>query len=179
MTQKEYNYFDIAESYLKLQEDYIYNLRYRDEKLPDYPHDIIHDISYILSEKPLQAFFFCKDYISTGTIEIKKDIIWSFTDDKSAKEEMLLQNLAYIRNVDYYITNIENKGFDKSYYEYCLHLYHGKFHDYDLKNKSNADTVVNLLKFFIRLYLKKLTPYFKPEEFNNPEYTRLLSEYKL
>ena len=158
----------------------IINLRYN-KKFPDYPHDIIHDISYIIETKPLNCFFFGKDYISTSVIEINSDIIWNPTDDNDTKEKQIQQNLSYLRNISYFITNIENKGFEKSYYDYGIHLYHSKFHEYNLTNKFSQKSVVNLLKFYYRQYLNHVKIYFNPTDeiySKNAEYIRIINENK-
>lgn len=139
------DYNEIANKYLQNGIELINGM-----EISGYPLDIIHDITFIIEEKPKIALFLCKEkYVSTTVIELHTDIISYHQDDKYQSE-------SYIRMIDYILTNLND-------WKYADLLFYGVFHDYDMKYEHNTEHIKTLLNFFRTIYKRKMDIYFKEE----------------
>lgn len=106
-----------------------------------YPLDIIHDMTYILQNKPELCFFFCERYISTFIV----DIIFDYKDN--SKNKALLERIEHFSGR---LTSLK----------YCNLLYQGKFHEWDLGYEFAQKDVITLLDFFAWEIAREMQVYF-------------------
>lgn len=121
---REINWNNVCKEYMSNMESHMYHM---DDI--GYPLDIIHDITYLLENKPDICFIFCNKYISTHIL----DMILDYKDNE--KNEDLLSRIEYFKR--------EMKN-----YKYCNILYKGKFHEYDLTYEFSQKDVSILLDFY-------------------------------
>ena len=133
MKQIDYDY--IANEYYELMKD-------KADRMEDigYPLDIIHDITYILQEKPEIFFIFCKKYISTHILDV--------TFDHKDKQK----SLNHLDLFDYHERNLSD-------YSFCLLYFKGKYHEYDLSREWNKENIKTLLRFFKKRLQKDIDRY--------------------
>lgn len=127
------NYYDMVVEKIRVSDD------------DGYYCDIIHDVNYLLQEKPKICFIFGKNYVSTSVIQIFDNNLIDYKDNE--------RNKAYVSSIDYYIGNL-------NYYDFCIMIFYGKLHEYDLKREFAKTDVKTTLGFYKNIYINLMKVYF-------------------